>query len=318
MQIGILEPLNVPDEQLKPLIEPLEKAGHTVTVYDDRTTDPDELFERSKDKDIVVIANTPYPAEVIERLDQTKYINVAFTGVDHVGMDAANKKGITVSNAAGYAGRSVPELAIGLTLALYRNIPGSNEDARKSDDFPGAFKGREIAGKTVGIVGTGKLGIEAAKLFKAFGAELIGYNRSEKDAAKEIGLVYKDLDDVMAESDIISIHLPSTPDTKKSIDAEKIGKMKESAILINTARGAIVDNEALAQALNDGKIAGAGIDVFDVEPPLPADTALLHAKNAILTPHLGFLTEESMVKRAKIVFDNIDKFIDGNPQNVMK
>lgn len=317
MNIGILEPLNVPEDTLKELIQPLEEAGHTVTVYDEKTTDSDELYERSKDKDIVVIANNPYPDEVIERLEQTKYINVAFTGVDHVGMDAAKEKGITVSNASGYAGRSVPELALGLTLALYRNIPGSNDDTRKTDDFPGAFKGREISGKTVGIVGTGKLGIEVAKIFKAFGANLIGYNRSEKDAAKEIGLEYKELDDVMADSDIISIHLPSTPDTERIIDAEKIAKMKETAILVNTARGAIVDNDALAKALNSGKISGAGVDVFDEEPPLPADTALLNAKNAILTPHIGFLTEESMVKRAKIVFENIDKFIDGDPQNVM-
>ena len=122
----------------------------------------------------------------------------------------------------------------------------------------------------------------------------------------------------MAQSDIISVHLPLNDETKNTLSHEKLEMMKESSILINAARGPIVDNDALAELLNNGKIAGAGIDVFDMEPPIPADYPLLSAKNAVLTPHVAYLTDESMVARAHIAFDNVEKFIEGNPQNIIK
>ncbi|MDO4680090.1 MAG: 2-hydroxyacid dehydrogenase [Aerococcus sp.] len=317
MKIGLLEPLRVTDDLLEELVQPLKDAGHEFVSYDEKAKDEEELYERSKDLDIVIIANRPYPASVIERLDQTKYIDVAFTGVNHVGMDAANKKDIVVSNASGYANRSVPELSLALTLGLYRHLVTLDQETRATDEDLPLIQGQEIAGKTVGIIGTGKLGIATAKLFKAFGAKLIGYSRTEKDEAKELGLTYHSLEKVMAESDIISIHLAQTKETEGLISKEQIARMKKSAILINVARGPIVDNDALAEALNEEKIAGAGIDVYDQEPPLPADYPLLKAKNTLLTPHVGFLTDEAMVKRARIAFENVEAFLDGEPQNVM-
>ncbi|MDO4670486.1 MAG: 2-hydroxyacid dehydrogenase [Aerococcus sp.] len=317
MKIGLLEPLRISDQQLEELVQPLKDAGHEFVSYDEKTTDPDELYERSKDLDIVIIANNPYPAEVIQRLDKTKYIDVAFTGVDHVDMEAAKEKEIIVSNAAGYAGRSVPELALALTLGLYRQLIHSDHDTRQGEAFDAPIQGQEIAGKTVGIIGTGQLGIATAKLFKAFGAKLIGYSRTEKDEAKALGLTYHSLEEVMSESDIISIHLAHTKETEGLISKEQIDRMKSSALLLNVARGPIVDNAALAKALNEGKIAGAGIDVYDQEPPLPDDYPLLTAKHTLLTPHIGFLTDEAMVKRAKVTFENVQAFIDGDPQNVM-
>lgn len=317
MKIALLEPLRVPEARIDELAQPLIDAGHEFTYYPDKTTDPNELYERSKDADIVMIANNPYPAEVIERLENTKFINVAFTGFDHVNSKASKDKGIAIANASGYATTAVAELALGLTLDLFRAITKGNDDIRNAN-FPGPFQGREIKGKTVGIVGTGHIGLETAKLFKAFGTNLIGYNRSEKQEAKDLGVELVELDELLQRADIVSVHLPLNDETKHLLNKDKLSLMKESAVMINVARGPIIDDAALADLLNDGKIAGAGIDVFDGEPPLPADYPLLSAKNAILTPHVGFLSDEAMELRAQIAFENTQAFINGKPQNIVQ
>ncbi|MFW3331282.1 2-hydroxyacid dehydrogenase [Aerococcus viridans] len=317
MKIALLEPLRVPEARINELAQPLIDAGHEFTYYPDKTTDPNELYERSKDADIVMIANNPYQAEVIERLENTKFINVAFTGFDHVNSKASKDKGIAIANASGYATTAVAELALGLTLDLFRAITKGNDDIRNAN-FPGPFQGREIKGKTVGIVGTGHIGLETAKLFKAFGANLIGYNRSEKQEAKDLGVELVELDELLQRADIVSVHLPLNDETKHLLNKDKLSLMKESAVIINVARGPIIDDAALADLLNEGKIAGAGIDVFDGEPPLPADYPLLSAKNAILTPHVGFLSDEAMELRAQIAFENTKAFIDGKPQNIVQ
>ncbi|MGK0718192.1 2-hydroxyacid dehydrogenase [Aerococcus urinaeequi] len=317
MKIALLEPLRVPEARIKELAQPLIDAGHEFTYYPDKTTHPNELYERSKDADIVMIANNPYPAEVIERLENTKFINVAFTGFDHVNSKASKDKGIAIANASGYATTAVAELALGLTLDLFRAITKGNDDIRNAN-FPGPFQGREIKGKTVGIVGTGHIGLETAKLFKAFGANLIGYNRSEKQEAKDLGVELVELDELLQRADIVSVHLPLNDETKHLLNKDKLSLMKDSAVIINVARGPIIDDAALADLLNEGKIAGAGIDVFDGEPPLPADYPLLSAKNAILTPHVGFLSDEAMELRAQIAFENTKAFINGKPQNIVQ
>lgn len=317
MIIKLLEPLRVPESLIEELSAPLKEAGHDFVYYDEKTTDVDELAKRSEDADVVIIANNPYPKEAFSKAENLKLIDVAFTGVDHVDLGAAQDRAIQVANAAGYSNTAVAELVIGLTLDVYRRISFGNDSIQQGDEVV-LYQGNEIRGKTVGIVGTGSIGMETARLFKAFGANLIGYNRTEKDEAKELGLEYVSLDELMANSDIISLHLPLNDETKNTISREKLEMMKDSAVLINAARGPIVDNDALAELLNDGKIAGAGIDVFDMEPPIPSDYPLLSAKNAVLTPHVAYLTDESMVARAHIAFDNVVKFIEGNPQNIVK
>lgn len=317
MLVKLLEPLRVPNDLIEELAQPIKERGHEFVYYEEKTTDAKELAERSKDADIVMIANNPYPAEAIEQAGNLKLINVAFTGVDHVDGEAAKEKNVKIANAAGYSDQSVAELAIGLTLDLYRTITQGDRDIRQ-ENFPGMIQGKEIKGKTVGIIGTGNIGLETARLFKAFGARLIGYNRTEKEEAKEMGLEYVGLDELLEQSDIVSVHLPLNDKTRGFLSKEKLKKMKSSAILINCARGPIIDNEALADLLNDGKIAGAGIDVFDMEPPLPSDYPLLHAKNTVLTPHVAYLTDEAMVARAKIVFDNAVSFLDGKPKNIVQ
>ncbi|OJF94574.1 2-hydroxyacid dehydrogenase [Alkalibacterium sp. 20] len=317
MRVVLLEPLRVPEEMIETLAQPIKELGHDFVYFDEKTTDPDELLKRSQDADIVMIANTPYPKEVVEQLNQTKLINVAFTGVDHVARETAKEKEMKIANAAGYSDQSVAELVIGLTLDLYRSLSQGDKDIRR-ETFPGVIQGSEIRGKTVGIIGTGNIGIRTAQLFKAFGANLTGYNRTEKDEAKNLGLTYLPLEELLEKSDIVSVHLPMNDETRNFLSREKLAKMKPSAVLINCARGPIIDNQALAELLNEEKLAGAGIDVFDMEPPLPNDYPLLHAKNTVLTPHVAYLTDEAMVKRAEIAFDNTLAFLKGQPQNIVE
>lgn len=316
MKIKLLEPLRVPESLIEELAAPLVEAGHDFVYYDEKTTDVEELAKRSEDADIVIIANNPYPKEAFEKAKDLKLIDVAFTGVDHVDQEVANEQGIQIANAAGYSNTAVAELVIGLTLDVYRRISFGNDSIRQGEDVV-LYQGNEIKGKTVGIIGTGSIGLETARLFKAFGAKLIGYNRTEKEEATELGLEFVSLDELLGQSDIVSIHLPLNDETKNTLSREKLELMKEDTIIINAARGPIIDNEALADLLNEGKIAGAGIDVFDMEPPIPANYPLLEAKNAVLTPHVAYLTDESMVTRAHIAFDNVAKFIEGNPQNII-
>lgn len=317
MLVKLLEPLNVPKEKIDELAKGITDLGHEFVAYDEKTTNPAELVERSQGADVVMIANNPYPPEAIDQNEKLKLINVAFTGVDHVQIADAKNQDVLIANAAGYAEQAVAELAIGLVLDLYRGITYGDATIRQ-DDYPGPFQGREISGKTVGIIGTGKIGLMTAKLFKAFGANLIAYSRSEKEVAKDLGIEYVPLDELMKQSDIVSLHVPLTADTEGMIAAEQIALMKEDAIFINTARGPIVDNGALAVALNKEKIAGAGIDVFDMEPPIPTDYPLLLAKNTVLTPHVAFLSDEAMQRRAKIAFDNTIAFLKGEPTNIIE
>lgn len=317
MLVKLLEPLNVPKEQIEQYAQEIKDLGHDFVYYDEKTTDFSELKERSKDADIVMIANNPYPVEVIDDAKNLKLINVAFTGIDHVGILEAENQDILVTNAAGYADQAVAELALGLVLDLYRGITFGNHAIRKSDDQV-PFQGREINNKTVGIIGTGNIGLKTAKLFSAFGARLVGYDVQKNTEAIELGMEYLELDELMAQVDILSVNVPLIPSTEGMVSAEKIALMKENAILINTARGPIIDNDALAEALNNDKIAGAGIDVFDMEPPIPRDYKLLNAKNTILTPHVAFLSDEAMERRAKVAFENTVAYLKGNPSNVIK
>ncbi len=169
-----------------------------------------------------------------------------------------------------------------------------------------------------GIIGCGQIGFMTAKLFQAFGAEVYACANHERDEVKAAGIQYLSMDELLSTCDIISLHTPNNASTKGLISAEKIALMKPSALFINCARGPIVDNKALADALNAGTIAGAAIDVYDMEPPIPADYPLLNAKNTLLTPHVAFLSEEAMVRRAHIEFSNVLAYLNGEPQNVCK
>lgn len=316
MKVKLIEPLVITEEAIDKLSKEIKNMGHEFIYYNTKTTDIEEMKKRVSDADILMIANNPLPNEVIEFAPNLKMISIAFTGFDHIG-NLAKEKNITICNAAGYANNAVAELVIGLTLDLMRNINKCNSVIRKGGTIAGLIGG-EIKGKTVGIVGTGRIGTMTANLFKCMGANLLGYDIVENQEAKNLGIKYVEIDELMKNSDIISLHLPLNETTKGFISKEKLELMKKTSILINCARGGVVNNNALAEILNKEKIAGAGIDVFDMEPPIPSDYPLLNAKNTILTPHVAFASHESMEIRAKITFENVINYLKGNPTNIVK
>ncbi len=311
-EIVIAQPLGVSKETLDTLLAPLTDRGYHLTLWDSLPESQDDLGNRISKADLAVIANYPLKKEALDKASSLKYLCVAFTGVDHVDIDTCSDKGIAVSNCAGYSTESVAELAIGMMLSLYRKL-AEGKDAAAHGKTGAGLRGIEIKDRTVGIIGTGAIGYRTANLAKAFGAKVIGYNRSHSHD----DITYTDLNTLLQTSDIVSIHLPLTKDTKHFIDKDKLSLMKKDAILINTARGGIIDNEALAEALKKGEIAGAGIDVFDMEPPLPEDYPLLSAPHTVLTPHVGFDTEEAMERRAAIVADNLKSFVEGKQKNII-
>lgn len=311
-EIVIAQPLGVSKETLDTLLAPLTSRGYHLTLWDSLPENQDDLGNRISKADLAVIANYPLKKEALDKASSLKYLCVAFTGVDHVDIDTCREKGIAVSNCAGYSTESVAELAIGMMLSLYRKL-AEGKDAAAHGKTGSGLRGIEIKDRTVGIIGTGAIGYRTANLAKAFGAKVIGYNRSHSHD----DITYTDLNTLLQTSDIVSIHLPLTKDTKHFIDKDKLSLMKKDAILINTARGGIIDNEALAKALKKGEIAGAGIDVFDMEPPLPEDYPLLSAPHTVLTPHVGFDTEEAMERRAAIVADNLRSFVEGKQKNII-
>ena len=209
------------------------------------------------------------------------------------------------------------ELIIGFAVDALRNVVKADGVVRQGGTSAG-IGGREICGRTVGIIGLGQIGMMAAKLFQAFGAKVIAYNRSQSEEAKNLGITYCTLDEVLEQSDIVSLNLPLNNETRGFISKEKIDKMGPDTVFINCARGPIVDNKALADALNEDRLGFACIDVYDCEPPIPEDYPLLHAKNTVLTPHQAFISEESMKRRAEIVFQNVFSYLEGEPQNVCK
>ncbi|MCI8336335.1 MAG: hydroxyacid dehydrogenase [Peptococcaceae bacterium] len=312
MRIVLAEPLGIAPEILRKLSQSL--AGHDFVAFDSRPADETDLVSRVKDADVAIIANYPFSNDAIAQCPSLKMLSVAFTGTDHVGLDACRAQNIAVSNAAGYSTFAVAELTFGFMIGLSRFMLPCDAATRASQN-KGNMIGTELKGKTLGVIGTGAIGLRVAELGKALGMDVIAYSRSEKQAALNMGVRYVSLDQLMATSDFVSVNCPLNNDTKGLIGKEAIAKMKPTACLINTARGPVVDSQALADALNSDAIRGAGIDVFEMEPPVPADHPLLHAKNTILAPHVGFATKEALVTRAEIAFDNITTWLKGERIN---
>lgn len=314
MHIVMLEPLGIPEARLMELAKPLTDAGHTFVPCTSKLTEEEKLA-RAKDADVLLVANAPLSADVIHAASHLQMISVAFTGVDHVPLDLCRARGIVVCNAQGYATDATGELAVGLMLACLRNIVPYDHVVREGGTLAG-YTHNTLRGKTVGIIGTGAIGKKVAALTRAFGCDVLGYSRHQDPEAVALGVEYCTLEDLLRRSDIVTLHAPLTEQTRGLINRDRIALMKPTSILINCARGPIVDSRALADALNEGRIAKAGVDVFDTEPPVPSDDPLLHAKNLILTPHVGFYSAESLAARADIVFDNIMAWLAGSPVNV--
>ena len=311
MKIAILEPLGVPAEDLRMLAKPYLSSDDELKITEQTLETVTEQADFAGGAEAVIIANGAFEREIIEKLPDLKFVGVAFTGFDHVDLNACRERDITVSNCAGYATSSVADLTFGLAIGLLRELKAADGLTREQKTKEG-LRQTELAGLTFGVVGMGSIGRKVAQIAQAFDCHVIGFNRSpfEMQDVEQVSL-----ETLLQESDIVSLHVPLTDETRGLIAAEELAMMKDSAILINTARGPVADSHALAEALSEGRIRGAGLDVFDTEPPVLADDPLLHAPNTLLAPHIGFASEQALVKRAKMTYENLAAWRKGEPQN---
>jgi lactate dehydrogenase-like 2-hydroxyacid dehydrogenase len=312
-QVALIQSLGVPRELVSRRFAEL-LPGHELVWRGGNVSLGKPLGELAGDAEYLVTGSLPIDGATI-RACRLKMISVSFTGYDHVDLAACRERGIAVYNTPGYSTDSVAELAVGLTLSLLRSIPRADGHARTPIGNWFAFPdGAELRGKTVGIIGTGATGMAAAKLFEAFGTRLLGYSRNHNNDFKKLGGTYLGLDQLLRESDIVSLHVALGPETRHIINAGRLALLKPTACLINTARGGLVDGAALSAALNVGKLGGAGLDVFENEPPKPGDP-LLAATNTVLTPHLGYKTREALLRKLDVTFRNIADFEKGIETN---
>ena len=308
MNIVCVESLGISRERFESLKAHYSAMGHDFTYYMDRREDEATLADRMREADVAVISNIKLPADVLAQCPKLRYLSVAFTGLDHIDLAYCREHGIKVQNAAGYSTTAVSELAVGMMLDLLRNIVTLNEKIRQGGSR-GTFLGRELRGKTVGIVGTGAIGTATARLLVAFGAKVVAWSRTERPEVKALGVEYMPLDDLLRQSDIVSLHVPLCDETRGLIGERELSLMKPTAMLVNTARGPVCDIAAVGRALIESRIAGAAFDVFEHEPPLPIDHLLLSTNRCLVTPHVAFATEESFAARADIVFGHVDEWL---------
>ena len=293
----------------------LEPYG-TVTVYD-RTESDEESIRRIGNSDIILVNKTPLPSAVIEACPSIKMIGMLATGYNIVDVDCAKRHGIPVCNVPCYSTNAVAQFAIALLLEVCHHCGRHNilvhEGAWTScQDFClWTTPQMELAGKTLGIIGYGRIGRQTAKIAETLGMNVIAYSRSRNSDAD-----YVDLDTLLAQSDVISLHCPLFPETKEIISRENIAKMKDGAILINTARGGLIDEQAVADALASGKLRGAAVDVTTVEP-IRKENPLLTAPNCVITPHMAWTPIEARRRLLNTVRDNIRAFAEGRPINVV-
>ncbi|MDY4582128.1 MAG: D-2-hydroxyacid dehydrogenase [Candidatus Faecousia sp.] len=291
-----------------------------VTLYQ-RTETEAETIERIGDSEIVLVNKVPITEAVLAACPGIRLICVQATGYNIVDCDACARRGIPVTNVPAYGTAAVAQFTMALILELCHRIGLHDQSVHrgdwvKSDNFCYWLTPQtELAGKTLGILGFGRIGREVGKLAKAFGMQVIACSRSQCEEGRQIG-EYVDMDTLLARSDILSLHCPQTPGTEKIINARSLARMKDGAMLINTARGGLLDENAVAEALRSGKLRGAAVDVVSKEPMAP-DNPLLSAPGCIITPHIAWAPVESRQRLLDCVVENIRCFLNGTPQNVV-
>jgi len=296
----------------------LEKLGPTV-IYD--RTPPNEVVPRAAQAEIVLTNKTLVERHHIEQLPELRYIGVLATGYNIVDVAAARARNVPVTNVPAYGTRSVAQMTFALLLELTQHVGHHAQTVRdgrwtQSPDFCyWDYPLIELDQLTLGIVGLGQIGRAVADLALAFGMKVLAHS-SSAPAAPRPDIRSVDLEELFRQSDVISLHCPLTPETKHLVSRERIACMKTSALLLNTSRGALIDERALADALNAGKIAGAGLDVLSVEPP-PADNPLLQARNCIITPHISWASRAARSRLLSRAIGNVQAFLSGQPTNVV-
>lgn len=302
MKIVFLESLGLSVERIEDECKTLEALGHEVVIYADRC--PEKNAERAADADIVVESNMPLHKDFFDACPNLKMLSIAFTGLDHIDLNECERRGIIVKNAAGYSTEAVAEEAICMMIGLYRHVIENDRITRSCTGVP-MSPGREISGKTIGVVGLGSIGQRTAKLAQAFGCNVIAWNRTPRIVD---GVTIVDKETLFKEADIVTIHIALNDETRDFVTAKELALMKRSSIIVNAARGPVVNAQDLSDALKEGRISGAALDVYDVEPPLDSNNPMLDAPNTILLPHIGFATKEAFELRLGIVVNNVEQF----------
>ena len=291
----------------------MEALGE-LTVYD--RTSPSELLERSADAEVLITNKTLITAEDMSALPQLKYIGVLATGYNVVDIDAAKSNGIVVTNIPAYSTSSVAQMVFAHLLNITQRVgyyADENKQGRwtKSADFCyWDTPLMELDGKKMGIVGFGNIGQATARIAQAFGMEVCVVT-SKEQSSLPIGMKKMELDELFTSCDVVSLHCPLTPTTKEMVNANRLKLMKPQAILINTGRGPLINEQDLADALNEGRIAGAGLDVLSVEPS-QKDNPLLSAKNCFITPHIAWATKEARIRLMNIAVENLKAYQEGH------
>jgi glycerate dehydrogenase len=291
-----------------------------VILYD--RTPLNKISERAANAEILITNKTPLTEETISRLPDLRYIGVLATGYNIVDTVAAKKRNVIVSNVPAYSTLSVAQLTFAFLLELCHHVQRQSDSVMNgkwalSPDFSFSdFPLIELAGKTMGIIGYGNIGKKVGDIATAFGMNIIAAGRHKTDQPDRKNFRWAEINDVLEEADVISIHCPLLPETKGLINAENLKKMKRSAFLLNTSRGPVVVEQDLADALNNGIIAGAGLDVLSIEPPV-RDNPLFKAKNCLITPHIAWATKEARVRLMNVAVNNVAAFINGKPVNVV-
>ena len=302
--------------------QPLKAYG-TLTVYD--RTSPDKVIERAKDAEVLIINKIIMTNEVISQLPKLKYIGILATGYNNIDTESAHRHGIVVCNIPSYSTESVVQMTFAHILNMTNHVAhyadqnrvtsrgGETRWSTNPDFCYWDTPLPEIAGKTLGIIGLGHIGMRVAQVALAFGLHVIAYTSKDQSQLPS-GIHKASLDELLSSSDIVTLHCPLAKNNLHFFNAGNIAKMKQGAMLINTARGALVDERAVAEALASGQLGGYGADVMDKEPPL-ADNPLLQQTHAYLTPHVAWATKEARRRLLDICFANVEAFIQGKPIN---
>ena len=296
----------------------LEKYGN-LTVYD--RSPVDKIYERAKDADIVILNKTPMSRDTVSKLPRLKMIALLATGYNIIDCEACDEYGIAVVNIPSYSASAVAQQTFAFILeyanriALHSDSVLSGEWANYPDFCYMLAPLRELLDKTIGIIGYGKIGRRVAEIAKGFEMNVLVHTaHPEKYADENVNFV--DRDTLLSQSDFVSIHCPLTPETTKMVNREFISKMKDGAFLVNTSRGGELDEEAVKEALDSGKLSGAGVDVLSVEPPTP-DNPLFHTKNIYITPHIAWASYDTRKRLMQILEENVRSFVNGTPVNVV-
>jgi D-3-phosphoglycerate dehydrogenase len=289
-----------------------------VVLHTTRAADRAELFERIAQAEVLinVRAYTVMDDEALSHAPRLRMISILGTGTDNVDLAAARQRGVVVTNTPGVGAPSVAELTLGLILAVTRGIPLS--DARLRDGTWHHVEGPELEGKTLGVLGLGAIGERVARLGRGLGMHVVAWSWSDDPArAARLGVEMVDRDELFRRGDVVSVHLRNTPEARGSVGARELGLMKPSAYLVNTARAALLDQDALVDALRAGRLAGAALDVYLEEPLPPEKNPFKDMPNVVLTPHIGAVTHEASARSRAMPVDNIIAFLQGQPQHVV-